>query len=239
MDKKKAREDYEEQIIGASDISDGELDAAILTHPLSKSVTSVATITTATTTNSMTTLAQPFHPSAPIEGGLFEEDDRALLSSSSSEDDDEKSGGHYHKQAFDDDQGLQLNREELIRTRLATANNAMLPVLSSMTADQHHRYETFRRVGFPRPFIKKLITKAWSGAMSATTLANAMIVVAGIAKVFVGELVEEAREVADEWGDEASPGRPLLPSHYREAQRRLVNSGRIRPYGVSVRNCLL
>lgn len=46
---------------------------------------------------------------------------------------------------------------------------------------------------------------------------NAVIVVAGVAKVFVGELVEEARRVMDEMGETG----PIAPFHIVEAHRRL------------------
>jgi len=46
---------------------------------------------------------------------------------------------------------------------------------------------------------------------------NSVIVVAGIAKVFVGELVEEAKKVQSDLGDLG----PLTPFHILEAHRRL------------------
>lgn len=55
--------------------------------------------------------------------------------------------------------------------------------------------------------------------------ASTIIVVAGIAKVFVGELVEEAKLVAEQWNDDGA----LKPSHILEAQRRLKNRNIIPP----------
>lgn len=51
--------------------------------------------------------------------------------------------------------------------------------------------------------------------------ANMAIIGAGISKVFVGELIEMASEVCASWGD-ALGGAPLLPSHIREAYRRML-----------------
>lgn len=56
--------------------------------------------------------------------------------------------------------------------------------------------------------------------------ANCVIIAAGIAKIFVGELVESAVEVAEEWSQngvdpEWTEGDPLRPSHLLEAHRRL------------------
>lgn len=46
--------------------------------------------------------------------------------------------------------------------------------------------------------------------------------VGGVAKLFVGELVEAARDIAQELG--ANPQEPLAPEYLREASRRLRSS---------------
>ena len=100
-------------------------------------------------------------------------------------------------------------------------------VLQNFTPEQMHRYETFRRVGFSRAIVKKIMQNVLSHAANP----NTVIVMGGIAKVFVGELVEEAKDVMDEWGESG----PLLPSHLIEAHRRLKDRYHLIPYCATYR----
>jgi transcription initiation factor TFIID subunit 11 len=180
-----------------SDLSDGELDAAIITNPLSNNKRPMAM-----SGDSVIPDADLYDP---------EEDDE--------EDDEEEEENEHHRTLS------LLSRDDQVKARLAAAHQSVAPLLSTLSPDQQRRYETFRRSGFPRPQIKKMISKIWGGAGTGASAAHAVIVVAGIAKVFVGELVEEAKEVARVWGE--GEGSALLPSHYREAHRRLVMAGKL------------
>lgn len=97
------------------------------------------------------------------------------------------------------------------------------------------RYERFRRVGLARPTMEKLMQRILDQRVNATSV----IVASGIAKVFVGELVEGARVVMEEeiraqfelslMGPEeleeavivAMENRPLEPFHIIESHRRM------------------
>jgi len=84
---------------------------------------------------------------------------------------------------------LDKKKEELIEYDERTR---MLRIVNAFTEEQVDRYEIFRRSCFPRNQIKRLMQQV-SGTIVNQQVCIAM---AGVAKVFVGELVEEALKVA-------------------------------------------
>jgi transcription initiation factor TFIID subunit 11 len=93
-------------------------------------------------------------------------------------------------------------------------------LLDTFTPEQLRRYECYRRSSFPKAAIKKLMSAA-SGQPSINP--NLAIVMAGITKVFVGEMVETAKGVMEELKEDG----PVRPKHLREAHRRLKAQGKI------------
>ncbi|XP_050108851.1 transcription initiation factor TFIID subunit 11 [Malus sylvestris] len=96
----------------------------------------------------------------------------------------------------------------------------MQAILSQFSEEQMSRYESFRRAGFQRANMKRLLTSI-SGTPKISAPMN--IVVSGIAKMFVGELVETARIVMSERKESG----PIRPCHLREAYRRLKLEGKV------------
>ncbi|KAL6121670.1 taf11 [Nucleospora cyclopteri] len=86
-------------------------------------------------------------------------------------------------------------------------------LISEMSPEDQQRYEIFRRSNFVKGTIKKYINQVIGQAVNP----NMVIGVSGLAKVFVGELVTEAKAIQEE---QHMTG-PLLPVHINEAMRKL------------------
>ena len=97
----------------------------------------------------------------------------------------------------------------------------MAEMLRYFTPEQMDRYECYRRSSLPKPALRRVFQ-----AVTGTILnPNGLIVLAAVGKLFVGELVELAREIADDEG--VSDLDEIKPAHVREAHRRMEQSGNL------------
>lgn len=106
--------------------------------------------------------------------------------------------------------------DNVIRRHVVDEKTMKMRILvSAFSSKQHDQYEVYRRATFARVTVKRLIMSI----CKSTIQPNAVIAMAGIAKVFVGQIVEEACMLKDTLGYDG----PLLPKHIREAHRRVRN----------------
>ncbi|XP_031111334.1 transcription initiation factor TFIID subunit 11-like [Ipomoea triloba] len=102
----------------------------------------------------------------------------------------------------------------------------MQSILSQFTEEQMSRYESFRRSGFQKSNMKRLLVSITGSQKISVPMT---IVMSGIAKMFVGELIETARIVMSERNDTG----PIRPCHVREVYRRLKLEGKVPKRSVS------
>nr|CAB3266788.1 transcription initiation factor TFIID subunit 11-like [Phallusia mammillata] len=86
-------------------------------------------------------------------------------------------------------------------------------LVTSFSDDQLNRYEMYRRSSFPKASIKRLMQNIAGCSVSQ----NVVIAMSGVAKVYVGEIMEQALDVMEGLGEQP----PVKPRHIREAVRRL------------------
>ncbi|KXS21635.1 TAFII28-domain-containing protein [Gonapodya prolifera JEL478] len=99
---------------------------------------------------------------------------------------------------------LYRTSDQQVRERTALYKN--------MTEDEWKRMETYRRTKIPDGIIKKIV----SNSTGQTATKNVIIAISSAAKVFVGDIVDRAKEVQSDWADTGA----LRPDHLREAYRR-------------------
>lgn len=92
--------------------------------------------------------------------------------------------------------------------------------MSILTDDQLARYESFRRSKLTEP-LRRLVQIVTGTKPDVHN--RLLIALSSVTKSFVGELIEEARRIADEEGVSG----PLLPQHVHGAYARLKAQDRV------------
>lgn len=103
----------------------------------------------------------------------------------------------------DDDEAFERQRDE--------DRQRMLELLKTFTPSQMERYECYRRSNLSKPMLRRL----FKAATGVTLNANGLIILAGISKMFVGEMVETARDIMKAKG--LNEYEEIRPEHLRAA----------------------
>ena len=80
----------------------------------------------------------------------------------------------------------------------------------------------YRRSALPKTTVKKIMQTITGCSVGQ----NVVIAMAGIAKVFAGEVIEEALASMEQQGE---AGQPVRPKHLREAARKMRAKGTFMP----------
>ncbi|TDL20476.1 TAFII28-domain-containing protein [Rickenella mellea] len=119
-------------------------------------------------------------------------------------DDDGDGDDDFLPDMADDDYSAQLSWQSQSKDNLKV-------LMDNFTPEQYDRYEAYRRNALPKQAVRRVIQQTLGHQVSMPVAQ----VIAGFGKVFVGEIVEKAREVQQRRGETG----PLSPDHLREAYR--------------------
>ena len=109
-------------------------------------------------------------------------------------------------------------QDRLKAEQAAQERERMQLLVSHFTEDQLDRYAMYRRAALPKTTVKKIMQTITGSSVGQ----NVVIAMAGIAKVFAGEVIEEALTSMQDLGE---AGQPVRPKHLREAVRRMRSKG--------------
>ena len=129
------------------------------------------------------------------------------------DDDDDDDLQRLNDDVDDDELEERLERRKQENTRLGERYEEFL---RCATDEQLERFEHYKRSRFPRASMRKLMTQVLGSSSE-----RGAIVLASVAKMFVGEMVEISREQMAATGEEGA----IQPHHLRQAYRKMRDKG--------------
>lgn len=136
---------------------------------------------------------------------------QAHLKEEAAKEDDERDD--YMEEETED---MSPEYEMFMRGKSEEAMQQMKLLLDVMSPEQLRRYETYRSAAFPKAAMKKILQQM----LNQTIPERLAVMVAGVVKLHVGQLIEVARDIMIEGGE--NPENPVRPQHLREAARRMT-----------------
>lgn len=84
-----------------------------------------------------------------------------------------------------------------LRTNLISLDGRVL--IDAFNSDQSTRYDLFKRAKLSKPALRKIVNQT----LSQSVPPNVVTTVSGYSKIFIGEIIEKARTVQEEWANAA------------------------------------
>ncbi|PWN33539.1 uncharacterized protein FA14DRAFT_161341 [Meira miltonrushii] len=162
------------------------------------------------------------------ENGTVAPDDGIMGDRIEGDEDGEEGAAEIDEEEDEDDEegfDLGLEEDEMDLQEAIQKKRAinMGPLMKAMTEEQQDRYAAFRRHFLDKRFVKRLLQHL----TRQTVTPQIVTLIAGVGKVFVGQIVEKAREVRQERLTASANGtsqpnqrQSLRPDHLTEALRR-------------------
>ncbi|EGW35599.1 uncharacterized protein SPAPADRAFT_58817 [Spathaspora passalidarum NRRL Y-27907] len=116
-----------------------------------------------------------------------------------------------------DDDELVSKYKDLIKTKVdrgMSEEDKKRLLIANFTDDQMERFEAYRRMTVNKPGVKKIC----NGVLGHSIAANIAVVIAGISKSFLGEIITKAIEVQDR----DNKGRLILDIDAKKNQKREI-----------------
>ncbi|KAG9288933.1 hypothetical protein G9A89_019555 [Geosiphon pyriformis] len=124
----------------------------------------------------------------------------------------EKSGKEEADDEEEEHDEFAIDLDLHMQAQLKRSKEELRALLENFSEEQLQRYEVYRRSSLSKPNVKRLVGQVLNQPCSPTMA----FVIAGFTKVYIGEIIELAREVQKDWNQSGA----LTPEQLQEANRR-------------------